>query len=184
MILNGSSIINIEVFDVNQIIESSETRHGASCAIYTDDYNSRVFLSRIWGKGELYVNFIMLNPSTATHTQLDPTVTRCYNWGKAWGFDGIFITNIFALRSTDPKNLYVVNNPKGSGNDKAIGWTARKSSKIIAAWGRHGLLHNRSSEVLEILKNHKIYGLKLTKDGIPGHPLYLPSNSKPFPLNE
>jgi hypothetical protein len=170
----------LQKFSESQIIETSDTIHGKSCAIYTDEFKSRIFLSRIWGAEANYINFIMLNPSTATHEKLDPTVTRCYNWSKCWGFSGMFITNIFAHRSTNPANLKTAINPIGSGNDNSIKWCANNSNKIIIAWGLHGKFLNRDQEVLNILKKNKLYALKLTKSNTPSHPLYLPKNTEPL----
>lgn len=172
--------LRFEMFDSSQVIEKSETKHGSGSAVYTDNFKSRIFLSRIWGNSANYINFIMLNPSTATHENLDPTVTRCFNWSKLWNFDGMFITNIFAHRSTDPTALQKAENPVGSGNNEALVWASSNSKKVIVAWGNHGLLYNRGEKVLSLLANTDLYALKITKSQTPSHPLYLPTNISPF----
>jgi hypothetical protein len=58
-----------------------------------------------WGKGNPLM-FIGLNPSTADENQTDPTVKKCRDWAKEWGYSGIIMCNAFALRSTDPRALY------------------------------------------------------------------------------
>ena len=48
----------------------------------------------------------------------------------------------------------------------------------IGAWGNHGKLSNRGREVINLINN--LYCLRITKEGQPTHPLYLPSKLKPI----
>lgn len=48
-----------------------------STAIYSDCENYRYSLTRTWDTNNRKILFIMLNPSTATEIQNDPTVERC-----------------------------------------------------------------------------------------------------------
>lgn len=123
------------------------------------------------------VNWIMLNPSTADATKDDPTVRRCIGFSKDWGAGGCRVYNIFALRATDPKQLYVPNiDPVGPANDRFL--SDIPDGIIVAAWGLHGRLHNRSRAVLKMLqKHHVVFSLGFTKDNEPKHPLYLSSVS-------
>ncbi len=50
--------------------------------------------------------FIGLNPSIADETIDDPTITRCINYAKAWGYGTLLMTNLFAFRSTYPKDIF------------------------------------------------------------------------------
>ncbi len=50
----------------------------------------------------------------------------------------------------------------------------------IAAWGTHGNYLKRGNEVLKLIPEAKC--LVQTKDGQPGHPLYLKSDLKPVPI--
>jgi len=49
--------------------------------------------------------FIGLNPSTADETSDDPTLTRCINYAKYWGFGGVCMANLFAFRATKPSAM-------------------------------------------------------------------------------
>lgn len=158
-----------------------------SGAVFSDCERYRYVLWRDWHTTLIRslpkcVAFIGLNPSTATHEQNDPTVTRCINYAKAWGFDAMYMLNLFAFRATDPKVMKAEQEPTGFENDRFILDTCDKSSMIVCAWGTHGKHAGRSqflSPWLEGFYPAKLHALTLTKDGQPGHPLYLPSKLKP-----
>jgi hypothetical protein len=62
----------------------------------------------------------MLNPSTATEVQNDPTVERCERRARALGFGAFRVLNIFAWRATDPRDMRAAADPVGPENDAAI----------------------------------------------------------------
>lgn len=147
---------------------------------------SRAFrfrLSRVWDTSGPRVNFLMLNPSTADAFQLDPTVRRCVGFARDWGAGSLEVTNVFALRSTDPKGLRRVSEPVGVGNDAAIVAAARAADLVVFAWGSHASYLGRERQVLDMLGAHGIpaVSLRLTSKGHPGHPLYLPADSPRTP---
>ena len=78
------------------MIKSAEI---SPCGLY------RYSLTRKWEAWKGTVNFIMLNPSTADAQEDDPTIRRCIGFAKAWGYGGIVVTNLFAYRATNPKEL-------------------------------------------------------------------------------
>ncbi|MFT2213967.1 DUF1643 domain-containing protein [Rhizobium giardinii] len=139
----------------------------------------RYRLERQWDANKSKVAFIMLNPSTADAEQDDPTIHRCMAFAKAWGFGGLIVGNLFALRSTDPKVLYSHEDPIGVDNDKHLSAIARSSMKIICAWGTHGAFRDRGREVAHKLEFFNLSVLKLTADGHPGHPLYIAASTEP-----
>ena len=65
----------------------------------------RYALTRVWDPLGPRLSFVMLNPSTATEVQNDPTVERCERRARALGFGGFRVTNIFAWRDTDPRKM-------------------------------------------------------------------------------
>lgn len=140
----------------------------------------RYSLWRFWGKHKRYAAFVCLNPSTADEAEDDPTVRRCVNYAKAWGYGGMIMLNLFALRSTDPAALYSIKNPVGPDNDLHIRSASAKAGVTVVAWGNHGGYQNRDKAVLKILKDPMC--LSVTKRGQPGHPLYLKGNLKPVPF--
>ena len=54
-------------------------------AVYSDCERYRYLLTRVWGPGPKAL-FVMLNPSTATEVQNDPTVERCERRARALGY--------------------------------------------------------------------------------------------------
>lgn len=140
----------------------------------------RYRLWRRWGLGSKSIAFILLNPSTADETKDDPTVRRCIGYAKKWGYDGLEVLNIFALRSTDPAGLRQVVDAVGPENNEWLLKVAAKSEKVICGWGMHGVLDGRGAAVAKLLESIPLYALHLTDSGHPGHPLYLSGDLKPF----
>jgi hypothetical protein len=124
--------------------------------------------------------FLMLNPSYATATINDPTIRRCRGFGLAWGFTDLSVGNLFGYRATDPAELLTAEDPIGPMNDEAILSLARAADRIVCAWGLHGRLKGRAEQVQQLLREFDLWALRLTKDGHPSHPLYLPNATEPF----
>jgi len=142
----------------------------------------RYDLWRIWDPSLQRVAFIGLNPSTADETANDPTVTRCINYAKTWGYGGMHMLNIFGYRATDPKDMKSVEDPVGIGNTGVVTAIARECELIICAWGTHGGYRGRGKSMYHMLRSMKdIHCLGTTKDGHPKHPLYLKKDLSPIP---
>ena len=149
-------------------------------ALFSSDRKHRYTLWRVWDKDKPFVAFVGLNPSTADETKNDPTVTRCINYAYDWGYGGLVMLNIFAFRSTNPKNRYSCKDPIGPENSFYIKKFSEEAGLTVAAWGNHGNFLSRGTEVLSLLT--KPHCLKLTKSACPSHPLYLKKDLKPFLL--
>lgn len=143
------------------------------CA-FSPDRRYRYTLIRRWSSRDDFINFVMLNPSTADEIDNDPTVERCERRARQWGFAGLIVTNIFALRSTDPRALYDAADPVGPDNNRHILDMAQRAALIVCAWGGHGKYRGRSTDVRRLLSGLRLHYLKLNGDGEPAHPLYLP----------
>ena len=135
----------------------------------------RYWLVRKWNPGENYICWIMLNPSTTDASKDDPTIKRCITFSKKWGFDGLYVVNLYAYRATDPKELKKAGFPKGEFNDFFVKFIASICKKVVCAWGNHGQYKNRYYEILKLLLPHsvKVYSLGYTKTKQPKHPLYV-----------
>jgi|TARA_B110000971_G_scaffold121074_1_gene124015 hypothetical protein len=146
-------------------------------AIFSPCRRYRYALWRTWDQNKPSVLFIGLNPSTADETNDDPTLTRCINYAKYWGYGSVCIANIFAYRATKPKELFARKRIIGKENNHWLFKLANDADLVIAAWGNHGQYKNRSSHVKLMFK--QLHCLKLTKKGEPAHPLYLRADLTP-----
>lgn len=165
----------------------------AACLDETGKY--RYWLFRRWSPerrpadGAGVATFIMLNPSTADAFQDDPTIRRCIGFAKRLGYQAMTVVNLFALRSTDPKELRKAEDPVGPDNDNYITEACYGASKVICAWGAYAHLKGRDEEAWDngIVKGGvKRFCLGTTKAGHPKHPLYLPNDAplEPFVIEK
>ena len=147
-------------------------------AVFSENKKYRYALWRIWSHEEPKVMFICLNPSTADEVNDDPTLIRCMNYARQWGYGGVITSNLFAYRTSQPRNLREVNDPVGHENDMWIQELCAKVNMIVGGWGNHGSYLNRSKAVLEFIP--VIHCLKINRSGEPSHPLYQPKSALPF----
>ena len=148
-------------------------------AVLSENRKYRYLLSRTWDDTKPTVLFIGLNPSTADEKENDPTISKCVNYAKSWGYGQVLMENLFSVRSTDPSRLKYENDPIGSENDWYLQKSASAADLIIACWGNLGKLLNRDKEIISLIPN--LYCLKQNKNGSPHHPLYLSKETKPLP---
>ena len=146
----------------------------------------RYSLTREWSDGHR-LGYVMLNPSTADADVDDPTIRKCVGFAKQFGFGGIEVVNLFALRSTDPHGLLSAEDPVGPDNDKAIVDALSRCQTVVAAWGAWGGRDVATARVVAVRGLAKASGrtlqcLRATKDGHPGHPLYIPYSATLSPL--
>ncbi|KUJ73669.1 hypothetical protein AVO45_13820 [Ruegeria marisrubri] len=164
------------------MITRSHTKGDApSTAVYSDCERYRYSLTRVWEPAGRRALFVMLNPSTATEVQNDPTVERCERRARALGFGAFQVTNIFAWRDTDPRKMRAAADPVGPENDTAILSGVEWADQVIAAWGTHGAHLARGPAVERLLRGtgQPLYHLGLTRDGHPKHPLYIAYAQQP-----
>lgn len=147
----------------------------SSCGAY------RYELTRRWDVTLPRVGWIMLNPSTADAEQDDPTIRRCIAFAKTWGYGGIVVRNLYALRATDPSELWKHPRPTGPDNDSHL-LDSVDDPITVCAWGVHG---KRGNTVINALSDAgaALHYLELTKAGVPKHPLYLRGDLKPVPFS-
>ncbi len=142
-------------------------------AAISDCGKYRWSLSRCWKEtsDRDWLGWIMLNPSVADAGRDDPTIRRCMAFAKDWGFNGIAVRNLFALRATDPTELYKAADPVGIVDGCPL---------VIAAWGTLGSLRGRDRQVIDLFvqRGVTLKCLGKTQAGHPRHPLYVPANAK------
>ena len=132
----------------------------------------RYQLWRRWGTGHLCV-WVMLNPSTADATTDDATIRKCMGFAKRWGFAGIEVVNLYALRSTDPRAMLgnaarigehnrvgSVSRGRGRGdiNEHFIRTAVETNENAMCAWGNHAE-PARATVVSDIRADGACYGV-------------------------
>ncbi len=126
-------------------------------------------------EGNGTVTFVGLNPSTADSIHDDPTMRRCVRFAREWGFARLEMVNLYAYRSTDPRQLTAVADPIGPENDHVLSLVFGISDLIVAAWGVKAT-RERVSEIMGWSVGPR-HALGLTKHGTPRHPLYVPADA-------
>lgn len=163
-----------------------------SNATFSECERYRYSLRRHWDHDKPAVCFAMLNPSTADAFKDDPTIRRCIGFAKAWGAGGLVVVNLFALRATNPDELYSHASPVAAPSEEHPFYGDRNTAEIImhsdglrlvAAWGTHGNLRGRARQVMDALgAKRRVECLGVTKDGHPRHPLYVAAATVPVPF--
>jgi len=130
------------------------------------------------GKKKLFI--VGLNPSTANREKSDPTVAKTETNALKNGYDGFVMTNLYPLRSTDPKELPLTGKKSLiERNVHSITKLAKNEKDPVfwAAWGSDIKTRSYLKTGLELLSKEieKINGKwihfgDLTKKGHPRHP--------------
>jgi hypothetical protein len=144
----------------------------------------RYDLTRTWNLSLPVCGWVMLNPSKADAQDDDPTIRRCVAYAAAWGFGGLVVRNLFALRASNPAALGRADAPIGPDND---GWLTdwHGVKQVVAAWGtgRWPQLHGRAAHVAALLADTgvPVVCLQAGRRGQPMHPLYQRGDLQPQP---
>jgi len=142
----------------------------------------------VWDRTRAPCAFIGLNPSTADEQGPDPTVRRCIGYARDWGFGRLIMLNIFSYRETDRLAMKRIPAPVAPpesplANDRAlrraVARVIRDGGLVVAAWGNDGAHLARGAAVRALLAPHPLHRLAVTRDGEPGHPLYLKRSLRP-----
>lgn len=154
-----------------------------SVARFSDCRRYRFTLSRTWDAGLPSALFVMMNPSTADEQVNDPTVARCMGFARDWGYGRLYVGNVCAYRATDKTVLLDVDDPVGPGNIAAIIGMASEADVTVIAHGQlpKGLqMHAEAVCTALRAAGTKLSVLRLSKHGVPVHPLYLPKDLRPI----
>ncbi|HVV76403.1 MAG TPA: DUF1643 domain-containing protein [Mycobacteriales bacterium] len=148
----------------------------------------RYALERWWDTPGAFVLWVMLNPSTGTASDDDPTIQRVvqrtrHHFPTA---AGLKIVNLFAWRGARPSALAPVGFDAAVGNphnDEMVRSFSASAVATVVGWGRgtgvpRDWLLRRERDVAAILNNPLCLGVT---DGRPRHPK--PQNQTQLPLN-
>lgn len=156
-------------------------------AVISADGKYRYRLYRQWNETVLsntrpkLIMWLMLNPSTADANKDDRTITRCINFSKDWGYDGMWVGNLYAIRSTDPSILAVTgaNDARGPENDVNLWHMSKECERVVCAWGTMG---GPTVPLSLYMPMEGFWCLSKTKHGAPRHPLYVKKSQAMLPI--
>lgn len=149
----------------------------------------RYRLDRAWGEGAPMV-VIGVNPSTADAQADDPTIRRCVNFARAHDCGALVMVNVFARRATDVHALRLLSGieARGTANTDALrGACHAPGALVVCAWGDLAKLPTGLRLHPHVLTRWlredgvQLHVLRLTRDGHPAHPLYLPASCRATP---
>lgn len=143
-------------------------------AIFSDDRKYRYALWRIWDNTKPLIQFVGLNPSSASEEMDDPTIRRVKRFAKDWGYGGVYMMNLFAIVSTDPTLLLSCPDPLGD-NNKWLNEINGRCKTVLFAWGNFPV-KGRDIEVMKMFPEAVCLGYN--KNGSPKHPLYVAASTK------
>ena len=140
-------------------------------------------LTETWNPDLPTVNFLMMNGSVASIEHADPTLIKTGTFARTWGYGRQIITNMHAYRATDSIHLASVADPVGPDNDATILRIAARADLVVLAYGKPKpkALHARGPKVVRMMQIAcvRLWYLRLSIDGTPWHPLYLPGDTRP-----
>ena len=74
-------------------------------ATISDCQKYRYALSRTWDDKNNTILFIALNPSTADEKNDDPTIRKCINYAKKWGYGSLLVLICLHTEQQSLQNL-------------------------------------------------------------------------------
>jgi hypothetical protein len=146
--------------------------------------NYRYALWRIWDLERPLWMMVLLNPSTATEEQDDPTIVRCCTRARQGGAGGLVVVNSGAIRETDSDKACAALDPIGPDNRLWVRALIPTCSLHIAGWGSKAARFGGDRLIREIFGECGValHALRVNQDGSPGHPLYVAYDARPLPL--
>lgn len=135
-------------------------------AVFSNNSEHRLLLSKIWDKNLPQANVITISPSADYNVSTDLTTNLITNNLNVLGFGGFTLTNLISKIGIDPKKVKNTNDLWTEETDKYIHEAAQKADSIIVAWGRftetRKIFSDREKEVLTILEQFKSKTFEIT----------------------
>lgn len=137
-------------------------------------------------------------PDDGSDDKDDPTIRRCIGFAQSIGAGGLLMLNLCAWIDTDPNGLTSLEDPIGHPrNNEAILEACSRAMMVVAAWGslaaksKNQMVRGQPRDVLRMLTSKSwgglgldVHAFRITKDGHPSHPLYLPKSLVPVLYRE
>ena len=148
----------------------------------------RYRLWRKWDESDRRpILWVMLNPSTADGNVDDRTISRCIDFSRRFGYGAMWVGNMYAYRSTDPRELVRLDllTAYGPHNLRHLTEMAQASDRVVVAWGSNMMARGESQHFTRRMleRERRLWCLGKTNGGAPRHPLYVPKETQlePWP---
>lgn len=148
-----------------------------SSAIISECGRYRYLLNRLWEPSKHSLLVCMLNPSTADAEKDDPTIRTLIHFAISWGYGGIAVINLWALRTSSPAAMMAFEDAFGKNADfieGALRVATTTTKTVLAAWGTHGGHEGRDEWFISRATGEHRLGVIIlgkTRDGHPKHPM-------------
>lgn len=139
----------------------------AKDALFSECGKYRYYLMRQWCDKPMAM-CIGLNPSTATASDDDATISALKRLLEPLGYGGVYMCNLFAWISTEPEDLRTTPNPVGE-NDEWLDIIRGKCQHVVFAWGSFKQAEYRAKKIIYKFPDAYVFGK--TPKGQPLHPL-------------
>lgn len=154
-------------------------------AVFSPDRLYRYALGACWDPTLPTFSIFMKNPSKASHLKPDPTFTKVLGFARLHGCGSVLLRNLSALVATNPRDLALADDPIGPRNAELLRLKFVAQHRV-AAWGAFETkeIALRLAPSLPAAKDDCREVFRLTKDGHPWHPLYLPWSARVMTWSE
>ena len=130
-----------------------------------------------------------MNPSIADESVLDATLKRCMSNTKRFGCESMMIANLFPIVSTARSGMIAAadrdGEENGEKNYRHIRSIAKTADLLIVGFGTDAGTIPKLAYSIPALQaaigDLPVMTLRITKNGLPSHPLYLPGDLDPIP---
>lgn len=143
---------------------------------------TRAYRHLLWRKGTKPLAWVCLNPSNGDEGWNDNSLKSMIRISEHHGFSGIIVGNLHDVIETDSEKLKRHPKPISEANPYYLGQIAKISPFVVCAWGNKGDLIGQDLIVMKLFSDHgvKMKCLRISKMGMPEHPLYKPKNNPLF----
>ncbi len=180
--MGGAGYTRSMMTDIMRVVHDGDAECG--CVLSADE-KYRYVLWRVWDDTKPKWMFAMLNPSKATETETDPTITRQIERAKRAGAGGIIVVNTAAIRETDSEKATRDPEPIGPHNHFWVKSMLTQADKVIAGWGPKAARFKGGEKLMQLFQEAgvEVHALKVNKDGSPAHPLYIAYDAPLIPYD-
>jgi len=159
------------------------TGHRESWTVFSPCRTWRYRWVRVWDPEKPRLSWVIRNGSDADERHSDPTIHRCINFARAWGYGGVDIAHLYGLVSQKPDIFTKFHSdPVGPDNDIHLTSVCSQSDLTVLAWGPD-VDPDRGHAAFQTIwqcanyRRGSLAVLDWTYDAQPLHPLQAPADA-------